>query len=556
MDPWLDPNRLEAQVTTTTKQSVVLHDRMVALQNPVKVTMECPLRWIKAGRLYETTSRSMHSQLLLRPSGELNTMILGIIARGVRKYGIDVNYFIAMSKDRALALAAATNRAQIRPFQKPRREHPYQADATSSLLGPDDRPSPAAASVPAHPIPGARIGDRISSMCSIPRASRKLGSGWLLPLVLIVAGCSHGHIISTSVVTHTPLPFDFEKPGCSPTCVPPLSLTGDGTVQFRYLGVSGVSVEWMGQAILLGPFFSNPGLWRVGLGKVQWDREAIAAGLQGVPLGAVAAILVGHSHYDHLGDIPIVAEHTPHAVVFANATGANLLAAYPEIASRTRVVNPDLDDWTFIESPARQRIARFRAVRSQHAPQLPGLHWATGRLSKPIDEPWTALSYRRLKEGQNLAFLIDLLDPIDSSVLFRFYYQDAANVGNSGIPAQGILANRPVDLAILCAASHDLVDDFPVKLLSIVKPRHVLVAHYDDFFRDRQKSLRFVARLSNGRADQFLEELAASLDSPGWEALTPEPICGPASDTFSMPIIGDCLRFPPPSRDSRPKEIQ
>ncbi|MBZ0113122.1 MAG: transposase, partial [Thermoanaerobaculia bacterium] len=58
--------------------------------------MGYPLRWIRAGQLYETTSRAMHSRLLLRPSEELNTMIRGIIARGVRKYGIDVNYFIAM----------------------------------------------------------------------------------------------------------------------------------------------------------------------------------------------------------------------------------------------------------------------------------------------------------------------------------------------------------------------------------------------------------------------------------------------------------------------------
>jgi hypothetical protein len=48
----------------------------------------------EAGRLYETTA--MPSRLRLRPSEELNTMIRGIIARGVRKYGIDVNYLIAM----------------------------------------------------------------------------------------------------------------------------------------------------------------------------------------------------------------------------------------------------------------------------------------------------------------------------------------------------------------------------------------------------------------------------------------------------------------------------
>jgi hypothetical protein len=44
--------------------------------------MGYPLRWFKAGRLYETTSRTIHSRLLLVPSEELNTIVRGIIAGG------------------------------------------------------------------------------------------------------------------------------------------------------------------------------------------------------------------------------------------------------------------------------------------------------------------------------------------------------------------------------------------------------------------------------------------------------------------------------------------
>ena len=43
--------------------------------------MSYPLRWIRPGHLYETTSRAIHSRLLLRPSAELNTIINGILAK-------------------------------------------------------------------------------------------------------------------------------------------------------------------------------------------------------------------------------------------------------------------------------------------------------------------------------------------------------------------------------------------------------------------------------------------------------------------------------------------
>jgi hypothetical protein len=77
-------------VATTTE-----HHRKVPAPNPVKHHMGYPLRYFEAGRLCETTSRAIHSRLLLRPSEELNTIIRGIIARGVRMYGVEVSYFIS-----------------------------------------------------------------------------------------------------------------------------------------------------------------------------------------------------------------------------------------------------------------------------------------------------------------------------------------------------------------------------------------------------------------------------------------------------------------------------
>ena len=78
----------------------------------------------------------------------------------------------------------------------------------------------------------------------------------------------------------------------------------------------------------------------------------------------VRAVMTGHSHFDHIGDVPdIVTRLTPAATVYTNATGVDMLAAYPRI--RTHAVDPD-EGWIRI---ANSRI-RLRAVAWDHAPQL------------------------------------------------------------------------------------------------------------------------------------------------------------------------------------------
>jgi hypothetical protein len=78
---------------TTTKNHSTVPERFRPIV-PYLAHMGYPLRWFKGGRLYETTSRTIHSRLLLLPSEELNNIVRGIIARGVRKYGVEVSYFI------------------------------------------------------------------------------------------------------------------------------------------------------------------------------------------------------------------------------------------------------------------------------------------------------------------------------------------------------------------------------------------------------------------------------------------------------------------------------
>ncbi|HLE85367.1 MAG TPA: hypothetical protein VJG13_13585, partial [Thermoanaerobaculia bacterium] len=157
---------------------------------------------------------------------------------------------------------------------------------------------------------------------------------WVVAGLLVLGGAAAlalggGHSLGPGLASNHPDGFDFLEPGCEPAPRPPDPPPADA-VAVRYLGAAGLYVEWRGQAILLGPFFSNPGILESGLRRMRLRQGAIDQGLEGVPLARVGAILAAHSHYDHIGDLPVVAGRlAPWTRVYVNRSGANAFEPYP-----------------------------------------------------------------------------------------------------------------------------------------------------------------------------------------------------------------------------------
>ncbi|MGH8808989.1 MAG: MBL fold metallo-hydrolase, partial [Noviherbaspirillum sp.] len=77
-----------------------------------------------------------------------------------------------------------------------------------------------------------------------------------------------------------------------------------GALRVRFLGVSTLLFDDGETAILTDGFFSRPAKMEVLLGKVAPDTASIARSLQRAGITRLAAVLVGHSHYDHVMDAP------------------------------------------------------------------------------------------------------------------------------------------------------------------------------------------------------------------------------------------------------------
>jgi hypothetical protein len=361
----------------------------------------------------------------------------------------------------------------------------------------------------------------------------------LLVLALpLAAGCG-GHYVRGELAPNHPgvQRFNFLDPGCDKAQRP--ATTGNDDVVMRYLGAGGLYLEWQGTSILTGPFFSNP---KIPFRRLAANTDRIDEGLRGIDLSKVRAILVGHSHYDHLADVPEIAGRlTPGAWIYVNQTGANVLAGTSVKGRVVSLEDPDMQTWIWArDEDGRALPIRFRAFETEHAPLYWHVHWSRGEVTKPWTE-WNGHRFYQLKAGRPLAFVIDFLAQDLETVRFRLYYQDSASPEGKGYPQLDGDDQAEFDLAVLCMASSQFVRNHPGGILGAVQPHHVLVTHYENFFRDAQKPVRFVALLTNHAADRFLTAVSAAL--PDGATGPVDTVCGPSSRVATMPLPGEWLRF-------------
>jgi hypothetical protein len=259
----------------------------------------------------------------------------------------------------------------------------------------------------------------------------------------------------------------------------PLWQNADATPpSLQYLGVGGYLLRWQGEALLFAPSFSNP----ASLGQPPLLVAADTAKIdQLMPTAAdVSMLLVGHAHYDHLLDVPhILQAHSPQAKVYGSKTMGHILAA---VIPRARIVDAESamavgatpGQWFY--SP--ERRLRAMAIKSEHAPHLFGIKLLTGSYMEDLTElPRSTFGW---KEGQTLAWLVDLLDK-QGRPLYRIHYQDAASTPPLGLPPQ-LPDSKRVDVAVLCVGAWNQAAAYPQVLLQRLQPRLALLGHWEDFF--------------------------------------------------------------------------
>jgi hypothetical protein len=282
-------------------------------------------------------------------------------------------------------------------------------------------------------------------------------------------------------------------------------------LEVRALGVQGFMLTHGHDSVMTAPLFTRQSAIQVTFNvPLQADAAAIDAGLAGLPLHELRAVVSGHAHYDHFMDVPRVLETAPGAIAYTNLTGRHMLAALApdrpgcsnaqpqpmlardrivalddELASHVDYTNcPDLrppgapleGSWLHVPN---SRV-RILPVCSVHPAQIGPYHFGEG--SVDFDQCSLPSGAAGWLEGRTLALVIDFLDE-DGTPAYRVFYQDAPTNAPIGHVPAILLEDKRVDLALLCVGSTDSVDDHPGEIIANTNPRFALSGHWEDFFQ-------------------------------------------------------------------------
>jgi L-ascorbate metabolism protein UlaG (beta-lactamase superfamily) len=265
--------------------------------------------------------------------------------------------------------------------------------------------------------------------------------------------------------------------------------TPDGVrdaVTFRWLGVAGVELRVAGQVLLVDPFLTRQPFHRLFVGRPHPD-----AGLLAAQFPRCEFILVTHSHWDHLLDVPCIALRTG-AMVLGSPNTCQIAAAYGVPAEQIRQVG--------IGEQVALGAFDCEVLAADHG-RTP-LDWLiNGRVPEDLEVPLRLRDYRM-------------------DTCFSFLVK-AGGVRILLMPG----ASRPADVMMVAA---NLPSTRLTALLGEVGPRLVVPAHWDNLYRPVTFPLRPMLgpptlawppfrRMDPDRFKTLVEELA-----PAAHVLLPE----------------------------------
>lgn len=166
------------------------------------------------------------------------------------------------------------------------------------------------------------------------------------------------------------------------------SEVASGRVAVRFMGTSTILLDDGTTQILIDGFFSRPGLL---LRPIAPNKPVIESAMARSGIGnRLKAVLVAHSHYDHVLDAPTIARLTGARLV-GSASTANVGRGGGLPNSQIQVVQhlQELDYGDF----------HVTVFRSLHAPNMV----FPGEIAMPLVPPKWAFSYR---EGGSYSFLV------------------------------------------------------------------------------------------------------------------------------------------------------
>lgn len=246
------------------------------------------------------------------------------------------------------------------------------------------------------------------------------------------------------------------------------SAADDAALTVTFLGVSTLLFDDGSSALLTDGFFTRPGLLSTFTRPIEPNSDRIAACLNRAAPSRVTAVVPVHTHFDHVLDSPTVAEQTG-AVLVGGTSAANVARGRRLPERQIRVAAPG-------------QVLSFGAyevtlMASAHCP--PDRY--PGSIDAPVPVRARAKAYRC---GEAWSVRVHHTSSGRSALV----------QGSAGYIPHA-LDEWQVDVAYLGVGqlgvqSESYIRDYWHHTVRAVGARHVVLIHWDDFFRPLDQPLR------------------------------------------------------------------
>lgn len=231
--------------------------------------------------------------------------------------------------------------------------------------------------------------------------------------------------------------------------------TARGKIQVRWTGAAGLEITKDQQTVLIDPYHSRLGKRDVFFKALVPRSHAIEEYLGSLP-GELSAVIVGHTHFDHALDIPIIARKF-HGPIVGNASLESLMALH---GMPGRVIIPERRET--IDLPGRITLTM---IPSAHGLVAFGRVPYTGDIDPSDSPPLKARQYRHGKVYMSKVKMGQM----------TFIHAGSANFVESE------LDGHRCDVLFMCVPGWKRIPQYCIRLPKILQPEVIIPFHFDDF---------------------------------------------------------------------------
>lgn len=226
-------------------------------------------------------------------------------------------------------------------------------------------------------------------------------------------------------------------------------------VEVRWLGAAGLELAVNDAVVLVDPYISRPGKFKVMFGRISPASDLVKSYISKLA-GRISAVICGHTHFDHALDIPYIAKNLHCQIV-----GSSSLKTLMEISGAPSGM---------ITCRGNERLELDEGISLHMIPSRHGLVFLgkvpyPGEIDPDCEPPLKALQYR----------LGTMFMPKIEVGGVTIIHAGSANFIESEIQ------NHRCDILFMCVPGWKSIPDYTSRFVQMLKPEVVIPFHFDDF---------------------------------------------------------------------------